>query len=95
MFNRIRGALRRTRAQHQRTKSRRPVDPVAPARPTVIHLGPAVQRLGASSWDLLAGEETALVRPYVVAAEERAQRTMTGACMTAGIGCWAPTEVTP
>ncbi|WP_371635993.1 hypothetical protein OG988_18805 [Streptomyces zaomyceticus] len=60
----------------------------------MVHLGRAVQRLGASTWDILAGEETALVRPYVVAAEERAQRTMTAAATTTGIGCWAPAEVT-
>ncbi|GHG39043.1 hypothetical protein GCM10018791_66270 [Streptomyces zaomyceticus] len=95
MFNRIRGALSRTRAQHRRTKSRRLAHPAIPPRPTVIHLGRAVQRLGAWNWDVLDGEETALVRPYVVAAEEQARRTMAGTATPVGIGCWAPTEVTP
>ncbi|CAM5526782.1 hypothetical protein STANM337S_04113 [Streptomyces tanashiensis] len=95
MFNRIRGALSRTRAQHRRTKSRHHAHLAIPAHPTVIHLGRAVQRLGACNWDVLAGEETALVRPYVVAAEERARRTMAGTAMLAGIGCWASAEVTP
>ncbi|GHF93128.1 hypothetical protein ACFFSH_35270 [Streptomyces filamentosus] len=94
MFNRIRGALSRTRAQHRRTKSRRRAHPAIPARPKVIHLGQASQRLDARNWDVLAGEETALVRPYVTAAEKRARRTMADTAMLAGIGCWAPVEVT-
>ncbi|GGU75833.1 hypothetical protein GCM10010275_07740 [Streptomyces litmocidini] len=93
MFNRIRGALRCTRAQHRRTNGQR--GPLTTSRPAVVHLGRAVQRLGTSTWDILAGEETALVRPYVVAAEERARRTMTGTSMAASIGCWVPAEVTP
>lgn len=94
MFNRIRRAVSRTRARHI-TKSRRAMCPVTPARPTVVHFGRAIQRLGSASWDVLAGEETALVRPYVLASEERARRTTTSTSMAVGIGCWAPREVTP
>ncbi|MFE7546813.1 hypothetical protein [Streptomyces gardneri] len=95
MFNRIRGVLSRTRAQHRRTKGRRRAHLAIPAHPTVIHLGRAAQQLDARNWDFLAGEETALVRPYVTAAEERARRTMADTAMLAGIGCWAAAEVTP
>ncbi|MFE9254107.1 hypothetical protein [Streptomyces sp. NPDC006879] len=74
VFNRIRDALGRTSARLRASKGRHRLDHVTPARPKVVHLGRAVQQLGAARWDVLACEETALVRPYVLAAEERARR---------------------
>ncbi|GAA2790918.1 hypothetical protein VO63_30550 [Streptomyces showdoensis] len=59
MFNRIRRAVRRTRERH--AAKGRHSRPLPPTRPT-------------PTADLLAGEETALVRPYVLTAEERASR---------------------
>jgi ParB-like chromosome segregation protein Spo0J len=73
VFNRIRDALGRTSAWSRASKGRHRRDPVTPARTTVVHLGRAVQRIGAARWDVLAGEETALVRPYVLAVEEGAR----------------------
>ncbi|MEU3074567.1 hypothetical protein [Streptomyces laurentii] len=66
MLNRIRRAITRTRERHAPTGARC-------FSPTPARLAPAApgQRTGA---DLLAGEDTALVRPYVLATEERASR---------------------
>ena len=69
MFNRIRRAVARTRRRHARVGQHR--RPLTPTRPTVAHLGFA-------DWDrdrtdVLAGEDTALVRPYVLASEEHAR----------------------
>ena len=70
MFNRIRQAFSCTRRRH--LPKGRHSTPLTPTRQTVVHLG-------AADWhrdrtDVIAGEETALVRPYVLASEERARR---------------------
>lgn len=82
MLNRIRRAVSLTRARHFPTgRHRRPLTPFQPTsapvssasvdQPTVI-LGHTFDR--ASHWQPLRGEDTALVRPYVLAYEERARR---------------------
>ncbi|SFX13220.1 hypothetical protein SAMN02787144_1001602 [Streptomyces atratus] len=80
MFNRIRRAVSRT-SERYLPKGRHRC-PSTPVRSTVVHLGH-------SDWptlfmgqhrvrmDVLAGEETALVRPYVLASEERTKRRST------------------
>lgn len=76
MFNRIRRAVSRTRTRHlPKGRHRRPLTPV---RPTVVHLGLSdlptlLMGRGQDRTDVLAGEETALVRPYVLASEEHAR----------------------
>ena len=70
MLNRIRRAVARTRRRY--TPVGRHRRPLTPARPTVVHLGHSCRHRDPT--DVLAGEETALVRPYVLAIEERAKR---------------------
>ncbi|MEU8530072.1 hypothetical protein AB0C77_31515 [Streptomyces sp. NPDC048629] len=88
MFNRIRRALSRTRRRHLPARHRRPL---TPTRQTVVHLG-------AANWhrdrtDVIAGEETALVRPYVLAAEGRARRRSAAAPQDLFAYTWfAPAE---
>ncbi|MFS7879105.1 hypothetical protein VT50_0216610 [Streptomyces antioxidans] len=82
MLNRIRRAVSLTRARHfSKGRHRRPLTPsrppVAPAfsaradEPTLI-----LERAADWAWHRysLAGEETALVRPYVLAWERRARQ---------------------
>ncbi|MBT2487876.1 hypothetical protein J7E96_04880 [Streptomyces sp. ISL-96] len=74
MFNRSRRAVSRTSERYlPKGRHRRPLTPV---RPTVVHLGRAdwPTTLRGQRTDVLVGEETALVRPYVLACEERARR---------------------
>ncbi|MCX4787677.1 hypothetical protein OG369_16230 [Streptomyces sp. NBC_01221] len=77
MFNRIRRAVSRTRERYlPKGRHRRPL---TPDRPTVVHLGRAdwpttLKGQCRDRTDILVGEETALVRPYVLACEERARR---------------------
>ncbi|MGK5693110.1 hypothetical protein ACSNOJ_09395 [Streptomyces sp. URMC 128] len=82
MLNRIRRAASLTRARYfPKGRHRRPLRPTRPTsvrassasadEPTVI-LGQTLDK--ASQWPLLRGEDTALVRPYVLAHEERARR---------------------
>lgn len=82
MFNRIRRAVSQARARYlPRGRHRRPL---SPARPTAVHLGRSngpTLPMGRyrNREDVVAGEETALVRPYVLASEERAWRGSTTA----------------
>jgi hypothetical protein len=82
VLNRIRRAASLTRARYfPRGRHRRPLSPFQPTsapvssasagEPTVV-LGHSLDR--ASHWQPLRGEDTALVRPYVLAHEERARR---------------------
>ncbi len=82
MLNRIRRAASLTRARYfPKGRHRRPLRPsrttftptsyTSAAEPTVV-LGQALDR--PSHLHLLRGEDTALVRPYVLAHEERARR---------------------
>ena len=82
MLNRIRRAASLTRARYlPKGRHRRPL---RPSRPTLapasaaftdestVVLGQALDRAG--HWQPLRREDTALVRPYVLAHEERARR---------------------
>jgi hypothetical protein len=82
MLNRIRRAASLTRARYfPRGRHRRPLTPLQPTsapvcsasadEPTVV-LGHTLDT--ASHWQPLRGEDTALVRPYVLAYKERARR---------------------
>ncbi|MEU7291748.1 hypothetical protein AB0A76_00865 [Streptomyces exfoliatus] len=77
MFNRIRRAVSRTSERYLPKGRRRRA--LTPARSTVVHLGrsdwlPLLAGQHRDRTDVLVGEETALVRPYVLACEERARR---------------------
>ncbi|GGY21763.1 hypothetical protein [Streptomyces tanashiensis] len=73
MFNRIHHAIRRTRGRH--APRARHHKALTPTRPTLIHPKPSdeltlfLRQLGDRT-DFLPGEETALVRPYVLAVEQ-------------------------
>ena len=81
MFNRIRRAVSRTSERYVSTRRRRR-RPLTPLHPTVVHPTLAEmqptrltgRRRGCT--DNLAGEETALVRPYVLALEAERQRAV-------------------
>jgi hypothetical protein len=82
MLNGIRRAFSLTRARHvPKGRHRRPLRPsrpklapasVASADESTVVLGQALGRAG--HWQPLRGEETSLVRPYVLGREERARR---------------------
>ncbi len=81
MLNRIRRAVSLTRARHfSKGRHRRPLTPPPPVAPvsSAPADGPTVGLRWASDWSrhryALAGEETALVRPYVLAWERRARK---------------------
>ncbi|MFD0074023.1 hypothetical protein ACFVIY_16475 [Streptomyces sp. NPDC127166] len=96
MFNRIRRAVLRTRERHlSKGRHRRPL---TPNRPTIVHhslydwptLLTAPHR---NRMDVFAGEDSALVRPYVLASEERALRLSTPLPHSLLTHTWfAPTE---
>ncbi len=73
MFNRIRRALTRTRARHLPTgRHHRPLTPI---RPAAVHHGrcdwsTALKAPRGIRAAVLAGEDSTLVRPYVLASEE-------------------------
>ncbi|MEU1941088.1 hypothetical protein ABZ554_01135 [Streptomyces sp. NPDC020125] len=78
MLNRIRRAASLTRARHfSKGRHRRPLTPPPPVAPVASAPAdePTVVLSRASDWAqhryLLRGEETALVRPYVLAWERR------------------------
>ena len=79
MFNRIRRAVARTRERYARKPHHRA--PLAPASPTVADWPTLSLRPLRDRTDFLPGEETALVRPYVLAVEELLACT-----------CFAPAE---
>ncbi|MFJ8668185.1 hypothetical protein [Streptomyces sp. NPDC093600] len=68
MFNRIRRAVACTRERYARKARHRA--PLTPAGPTVADWPTLALRQRWDRMDFLAGEETALVRPYVLAVEE-------------------------
>ncbi|WP_329278336.1 hypothetical protein [Streptomyces sp. NBC_00691] len=73
MFNRIRHAIRRTREQRAPRALHHKV--LTPTRPTLIHPKPSdeltlfLRQLGDHT-NFLLGEETALVRPYVLVGKQ-------------------------
>ncbi|WP_052499068.1 hypothetical protein [Streptomyces vietnamensis] len=80
MFNRIRRAVSCTRERHlPKGRHRRPL---TPNRPTIVHHGLSnyptlLTAPHRNRTDIFAGEDSALVRPYVLASEERALRRST------------------
>lgn len=77
MFNRIRRTVSRISARHpHKGRHRRPAPPVRPlaASPVLAHGAPPFLSHGRHHTGVLIGEETALVRPYVLASEARARR---------------------
>ncbi|MFE6072110.1 hypothetical protein [Streptomyces sp. NPDC056525] len=78
MFNRIRRAIRRTRERYaQRARHR---EALTPTRPTLILPNPSDEltlflRQHRDRTDFLTGEETALVRPYLLAVEQRSRQS--------------------
>ncbi|MFE7596009.1 hypothetical protein [Streptomyces sp. NPDC057494] len=80
MFNRIRRAVLRTRERHF-SKGRHP-RLLTPTRPTIIYCGlcnwpTLLTTPHHNRTDVFAGEDSALVRPYVLASGERALQRST------------------
>ncbi|WP_405854403.1 hypothetical protein OG361_16875 [Streptomyces sp. NBC_00090] len=97
MFNRIRRAIARTRERYSQQPRHR--DALQPTRPTRIHPNPSealtllLRRLQDRT-DFLPGEETALVRPYVLASEQRTrQRSTPVPHHLLAHACFMPAEV--
>ncbi|MFE5716340.1 hypothetical protein ACFQ7J_36620 [Streptomyces sp. NPDC056501] len=97
MFNRIRRAIARTREWYSRKPRRR--DALTPTRPTLIYPNPSnaltlLLRELRDRADFLPGEETALVRPYVLASEQRTrQRSASVPHHILAHTCFTPAEV--
>lgn len=78
MLNRIRRAIRRTRERY--AQRARHCEPLTPPRPTLSlpkppdELTRLLRQLGDRA-HFLPGEETALVRPYVLASEQRTRQS--------------------
>lgn len=78
MFNRIRRAITRTRERYAQRARR--CEPLTPTRPTLAlpkpspELALSLRQLGDRT-TFLQGEETALVRPYVLASEQRTRQS--------------------
>ncbi|MEU2244027.1 hypothetical protein ABZ572_32035 [Streptomyces sp. NPDC018338] len=97
MLNRIRRAIARTRERYaQKPRHRRALPPI---RLTLTHPTPPdrqalpLRQLQARA-DFLPGEETALVRPYVLAGEQRTrQRSTPLPHRLLAHSCFTPTEV--
>ncbi|GGU09472.1 hypothetical protein GCM10010272_63290 [Streptomyces lateritius] len=68
MFNRIRRAIARTRERYSRKARHRA--PLMPTSPVLADWSTPSLRQPWARTDFLPGEETALVRPYVLAVEE-------------------------
>ncbi|QES21643.1 hypothetical protein DEJ46_23145 [Streptomyces venezuelae] len=78
MFNRIRRAIRRTRERYAQTTRHREV--LTPTRLTLVLPKPSDEltlllRQFRNRTDFVPGEETALVRPYVLAGEQRTRQS--------------------
>ncbi|MFJ8132516.1 hypothetical protein [Streptomyces hydrogenans] len=78
MLNRIRRAIRRTRERYAQRAQHREV--LTPTRPTLVFPKPSDEltlllRQLRDRADFLTGEETALVRPYLLAVEQRTQQS--------------------
>ncbi|WP_327162592.1 hypothetical protein [Streptomyces zaomyceticus] len=77
MLNRIRRAIRRTRERYAQRARHREV--LTPTRPTLVFPKPSDEltlllRQLRDRADFLTGEETALVRPYILAFEQRTRQ---------------------
>ncbi|MGA5068089.1 hypothetical protein ACPB9E_30665 [Streptomyces exfoliatus] len=97
MFNRIRRAITRTRERYSQRPRHR--DALQPIRLTCIHPNPSealtlLLRQLQDRMDFLPGEETALVRPYVLASEQRTrQRSTPVPHQLLAHTCFTPAEV--
>ncbi|MFB7354276.1 hypothetical protein [Streptomyces gardneri] len=96
MLNRIRRAIARTRERYaQKPLHRRALPPTCP---TLTHPTPPdgqtlLRRRLQALADFLPGEETALVRPYVLASEQRTrQRSTPRPHHLLAHSCFTPTE---
>ncbi|WP_432056572.1 hypothetical protein [Streptomyces sp. bgisy022] len=90
MFNRIRRTASRISARHpHKGRHRRPA-PARPlaASPVLAHGAPPFPSHGRHHTGVLIGEETALVRPYVLASEARARHRPTAAPCPPFAGPW-------
>ncbi|MFC5956293.1 MULTISPECIES: hypothetical protein [Streptomyces] len=91
MFNRIRRTVSRISARHlHKGRHRRPAQPARPlaASPVIAHGAPRFPSHGRHHTGVLIGEETALVRPYVLASETRARHRSTAALCPPVAGPW-------
>lgn len=82
MLNRIRRTVSRIGERYRRKgRHRRPTTPARPltASPGLSYGAPLFPRQRREHTGILMGEETALVRPYVLASEERARHSSTAA----------------
>lgn len=87
MFKRIRRTAARLRERYlHKGRHRRPARPVRPlaASPEVAYGAPLFLCQGGEHTGVLVGEETALVRPYVLASEARAQHRSTAGPLRLG-----------
>ncbi|MCX4981494.1 hypothetical protein [Streptomyces sp. NBC_00572] len=97
MLNRIRRAIARTRERYSQKPRHR--DALKPTRQTLIHPNPSdaltlLLRQFRGGTDFFPGEETALVRPYVLASEQRArQRSAPVPHHILAHTCFTPAEV--
>ncbi len=95
MFNRIRRAVARTRERYsQRRGNRQTLTPPGPPLTDLIPTAPTLLlRQLRDGRDVLRGEDTALVRPYILASEQHTRqhstRTSHGHLIHT---CFAPAE---
>ncbi|MFB6848370.1 hypothetical protein ACFCXS_26470 [Streptomyces sp. NPDC056373] len=91
MFDRIRRTVSHVRERYlHKGRHRRPATPVRPsaASPGVAYGAPLFLRQRREDTGVLKGEETALVRPYVLASEELARHRSTAVHCPPFAGPW-------
>ncbi|MGW1897718.1 hypothetical protein ACWCQB_09720 [Streptomyces hirsutus] len=90
MFNRIRRTVSRISARHLRKGRHRCPKPARPlaASPVIAPGAPLFLSRGREHTGVLIGEETALVRPYVLASEARARHRSTAVPCPPFAGPW-------
>ncbi|CAM5723354.1 hypothetical protein SHIRM173S_03414 [Streptomyces hirsutus] len=91
MLNRIRRTVTRIGERYRhKGRHRRPATPLRPlAVPPGVAYGVSLfPRQRSEHTDVLMGEETALVRPYVLASEERARHRSTAVPCPPFVGPW-------
>lgn len=91
MFNRIRRTASFISARHlHKGRHRRPAQPARPlaASPVLAPGAPPFPSRGRHHTGVLIGEETALVRPYVLASEARERRRPTAVSCPPFAGPW-------
>jgi hypothetical protein len=91
VFNRIRRTVSRVRARYRPNgRHRRATTPARPsaAAPAFAYGPPLFLRRHREHTSVLRGEESALVRPYVLASDERARHRSTAALRPPFVGPW-------